>query len=71
MLTFACRLSFTDTIEVLVGKEQRAFLLHKDIISERAPFFEAACSERWLDGSKPVLMPDDDALTINIWLSCV
>ena len=62
MLTAGYRLSFTDTIEVLVGEEKRSFLIHKDIVSSPAPFFEAACSERWLDKSGTVALPDDDAL---------
>ena len=63
---------FTNQISVLVGLEERLFLVHKGIISAKSRFFAAACSERWIEGKeKNVRLPDVDASVFQSYLAWV
>ena len=65
------RLSFVDHIEVLVGPEKKLFTVHQDIMCDRSPFFRAACSERWQQGSKAIELLDHDPEIFDTYLLCV
>lgn len=63
MLTnYGPSLSFTETIDVLVGPDKKCFVLHKNPICSRSKYFSAACSERWasLEVSREFLLPEDN-----------
>ena len=65
---------FTDQISVLVGPNEQAFLVLKDIICAKSKFFAAACSERWVEGKeKKVTLPDVSASVLQsylVWVYC-
>ena len=70
-MMLADRISFEDHIEVLVGPEKKLFAVHRDVICDRSPFFRAACSERWQQGSKAIELLDDEPETFDTYLLCV
>ena len=70
-MMLADRISFADHIEVLVGPEKKLFAVHRDVICDRSPFFRAACSERWQQGSKAIELLDDDPEIFDTYLLCV
>lgn len=49
---------------MLVGPEKKDFLVHKELITKRSPFFAAAVSARWErsgdSSSKDIQLPEDD-----------
>ncbi|KAK3691468.1 hypothetical protein LTR37_018665 [Vermiconidia calcicola] len=53
---------FFKTIQVLVGSEKSCFVVYKDTITRRSPFFDAACKKHWnqSEDAKPIELPDDD-----------
>jgi hypothetical protein len=54
---------------VLVGPEKKSFSIHKNIICNRSPFFQAACAERWQASTPKALeLPEDDADTFDVYL---
>lgn len=54
---FNYRSSYNRIIIVTVGEEKKQadFLVHRDLICERSPFFTAACSNRWAEGQTKVV----------------
>ncbi|KAK5126884.1 hypothetical protein LTR08_004551 [Meristemomyces frigidus] len=64
------RLTFGETIEVLVGAGKRSFTVHKDVICSRSSFLKAAC-EQWMKERKPVELLDDEPHVFDLWLQCV
>lgn len=38
--------NYNDTISVLVGSEERSFVVHKDVVCASSKFFRTACSTR-------------------------
>lgn len=51
--------SYSDTITILVGKDEQRFTVHKDIICEKSEFFQAACSQRRREEQEMVVrLPD-------------
>lgn len=59
---------------MLVGTEpnQRRFSVHRDIITKRSKFFEAARSERWTkDPSKPVDLKHHEPEIFAMYLHCI
>ena len=44
-----------ETIKFLVGADEHAFLLHRDIVCAKSPFLEAACKKGWSEGSEGVV----------------
>ncbi|KAK4495380.1 hypothetical protein PRZ48_013711 [Zasmidium cellare] len=53
------RSSYNETITVLVGPEEEKFIVHKSTACDNSPFFEAACSQHWVEGQEKVVrLPD-------------
>ena len=71
------RLSFTETIIVLVGEAKTAFSVHKDVIASRSTYFEGACSGRRIsrdgeaDSLKHVDLSNVDEQVFDIYLHCI
>ena len=74
-LTFSLllRLKFNDSIEVIVGEQRESFTVHKEILTKRSPFIEAACSQRWNTPGpfRPIELPDDDIRAFDMYLNCM
>ncbi|KAL9108331.1 MAG: hypothetical protein Q9227_006930 [Pyrenula ochraceoflavens] len=52
-------------ITVIVGRDQRLFAAHQDVLS-RSPFFAAAFKNQFLEGSGPkIALPDEDPETFS------
>jgi hypothetical protein len=50
---------FDNIITVLVGSEEKRFIIHQDAICDKSKFFKAACSKRWIEGqAKLVRLPE-------------
>lgn len=47
--------NYNDTISVVVGSEERSFVVHKDVVCASSKFFKAACSTRWKEGQEKVV----------------
>ena len=62
------RLSFDETIEVLVGESVTKFTVYKHPICSRSRFFEAASAVKWQCGRKPVTIEDEDPETFDHYL---
>ena len=68
------RLDFVETLHVVVGSgdHRTSFVVHKDIISRRSPFFKAASSARWAtDKHKTIELPDDEPTVFSICLQAM
>jgi len=63
-------ISFSKTIEVLVGKAQVKFTIHPDLICARSPFFDAAM-KRWYTEGEPVTLKHDEPDLFNYYLQSV
>jgi hypothetical protein len=57
--------------EVIVGIEQRKFIIHPEILCKQSQFFQSACSQRWNADSKPIALPDTTPQTFNDYLTLV
>ncbi|KAK5679878.1 hypothetical protein LTS10_007826 [Elasticomyces elasticus] len=64
------KLDFNDHIRVLVGPSKKEFVVHKDIITRRSPFFKAATLARW-NGTRPIELPDDKPKVFAEYLHCL
>ncbi|KAK3632612.1 hypothetical protein LTR56_016220 [Elasticomyces elasticus] len=65
---------FADHIHVLVGPSKRDFVVHVGVLTKRSAFFKAAVSKRWKtsgDGTKAIVLPDDDASVFHDYLQCM
>ncbi|TKA79424.1 hypothetical protein B0A55_03515 [Friedmanniomyces simplex] len=60
-------LSFTRTIEVLVGETRTKFSVHHSIISARSPFFDAAL-KKWKTAGVPITLSDDEPDLFDAYL---
>jgi hypothetical protein len=47
--------NFKNIITVLVGPDERGFILHQDLVCTKSKFFRAACSKQWLEGQEKVV----------------
>jgi hypothetical protein len=66
--------TFTETFDVLVGREQKQqlFTVHHKVITERSGFFRKARAPEWnSDTSLPVELYDADPETFDMYLYCV
>ena len=66
------RRSYKDIVEILVGEDQK-YCVHREVITKRSLFFEAALSKRWREGqtSEPLKLPEDDADIFDLYLHCI
>lgn len=46
---------FDNIITVLVGEEEKRFIIHQDAVCAKSKFFQAACSTRWLEGQERIV----------------
>jgi hypothetical protein len=46
---------FDNIITVLVGKEEKRFILHQDAVCAKSKFFKAACSKQWREGQEQIV----------------
>ena len=46
---------FDNIITVLVGEEEKRFIIHQDAACAKSKFFKAACSTRWLEGQEKIV----------------
>ncbi|KAK5728055.1 hypothetical protein LTR17_012252 [Elasticomyces elasticus] len=66
------KMDYTDLITVLVGAEESRFIVHKDAICAKSPFFNAACGREWIEGQeKTVRLPEQDAGAFKVYLRWV
>ncbi|KAK4894769.1 hypothetical protein LTR27_007157 [Elasticomyces elasticus] len=66
------KMDYTDIITVLVGAEESRFIVHKDAICAKSPFFNAACGREWIEGQeKTVRLPEQDAEAFKVYLRWV
>ncbi|GAB7338111.1 hypothetical protein MBLNU457_4470t1 [Dothideomycetes sp. NU457] len=64
------RMSFQDTVTIVVGPEKRRFIAPKNVLCRYSPFFRAALSGSWSETSPGgcLEMPDDDGDTFTAYL---
>lgn len=63
---------FDNTITVLVGSEEKRFILHQDVVCAKSKFFTAACSRKWREGQeKLVRLPEIHIPTFKVYCSWV
>ncbi|KAK5717200.1 hypothetical protein LTR15_009089 [Elasticomyces elasticus] len=66
------KMDYTDIITVLVGTEQCRFIVHKDALTIKSPFFNAACGREWIEGQEKIVrLPEQDAETFRVYLRWV
>ncbi|KAK5679875.1 Ankyrin repeat and BTB/POZ domain-containing protein 1 [Elasticomyces elasticus] len=65
------KLDFSKHFRVLVGEEQKEFIVHKDPISLRSTFFTAAASETWNAAGKPIELQEYTPNVFSDYLKCV
>ncbi|KAK4579963.1 hypothetical protein LTR86_000165 [Recurvomyces mirabilis] len=67
------KIDYADYLRVVVGPEQKEFMVHRDIITERSKFFQKAVSTRWYceDKNKPFELPEDDPEIFGAYLQCL
>ncbi|KAK4950300.1 hypothetical protein LTR10_011281 [Elasticomyces elasticus] len=66
------KMDYTDLIRILVGAEESRFVVHKDAICGKSPFFNAACGREWREGQeKCVRLPEQDAGAFRVYLRWV
>ena len=58
---------------MLVGEEKQEFVVHKDLIVSRSPFFEAAAAQRWASSecTQPIELPVDKPNVFADYLHCL
>lgn len=71
LTTLGVRISFAESIEVLVGPAKKSFRVHPDALQRRSTFFRAACSERWKHASNAIELIEDDPEIFDLYLNCV
>ncbi|KAK1071547.1 hypothetical protein LTR12_016527 [Friedmanniomyces endolithicus] len=59
--------SFTQVIEVMVGKDKTSFFVHPRIIASMSPFFDAAL-KRWKTADEPITLSDDEPHVFDAYL---
>nr|POE99364.1 hypothetical protein CFP56_52757 [Quercus suber] len=58
----------SDVVTLVVGEEERKFVVHKDLLCEHSAFFKAALSEPWKEGQEnTVTLPTDDADIFDLY----
>ncbi|KAK5701902.1 hypothetical protein LTR97_004720 [Elasticomyces elasticus] len=67
------KLDFSEHLRILVGPSKQEFMVHKDVITRRSSFFQAAASQRWSgSGSGKVIeLSDDDPAVFSAYLECL
>jgi hypothetical protein len=46
-------------ISIVVGKDQRTFAAHQDVLSH-SPFFAAMCQDQFFESNRRILLPDEE-----------
>jgi hypothetical protein len=46
-------------ISIVVGKDQRTFAAHQDVLSH-SPFFAATCQDQFFESNRRILLPDEE-----------
>lgn len=59
---------FENTITVLVGSEEKRFMLHQDAVCAQSKFFQAACSNKWREGQEKVVrLPEVEPVHFKVY----
>ncbi|KAK0258045.1 hypothetical protein LTR91_005770 [Friedmanniomyces endolithicus] len=61
-------LSYTQTIEVIVGEAKTRFFVHPSVIASKSPFFDAALT-RWKSAGQPITLADDEPTLFDAYLA--
>lgn len=57
---------------MLVGEEEKRFVLHKAIVTTKSAFFRAACSGRFKESTdKIVRLPESDVASLEVYLQWI
>ena len=68
-MTNVSRIDFGNDVTVLVGKNERRFVAHQDILCRSSTFFQAACSGNWRESKeKLVRLPEQSSGAFSIYL---
>ncbi|KAI9692771.1 MAG: hypothetical protein M1820_009370 [Bogoriella megaspora] len=60
---------FSQMITILVGKEQRKFMIYEGLIRESSPYFAAALKKEWSDGQEGVVrLPHDEPEAFKLYI---
>ena len=67
------RLDFSEHIKVFVGAQKKSFVVHKDVITRRSPFFKSACAKCWAKNAEcpKINLPEDDPTIFGVFLQCI
>jgi hypothetical protein len=59
---------FDNIVTVLVGAEEKRFILHQDLVCAKSKFFKVACSNRWREGQERIVrLPEAEAATFKVY----
>ena len=59
---------FDNIVTVLVGKEEKRFILHQDAVCAKSKFFKAACSKQWREGQERIVrLPEAGVATFKAY----
>ncbi|KAK3068799.1 hypothetical protein LTR53_013345 [Teratosphaeriaceae sp. CCFEE 6253] len=63
------RSDYSTTITILVGHDERPFIVHQDLICSASKFFEKACSGTWRKSrNEPITMKETDADVFRVYV---
>jgi hypothetical protein len=64
--------SYTEYVEVIVGtgSQQKQFMVHKQLLTERSLFFKKALSGNWIEAKeRKVKLPEDDHEAFHVYVN--
>lgn len=63
---------FDKTVTVLVGKDEKRFILHQDAVCAKSKFFQAMCSKPCLEGHEQIArLPETTVATFQAYCSWI
>ncbi|KAK5734335.1 hypothetical protein LTR17_008999 [Elasticomyces elasticus] len=61
-----------DTVELVVGPDAEALIVHESLLRPRSAFFDAALNKCWKEGvAKRVVMPEDAPDVVRLYIQCL
>lgn len=59
-------------VKIEVGAEKEVFVVHKDLLCKKAPFFDKMFNGQFLEGhSQSAQLPEDDAITFKLFVAWI